>query len=79
VQYIHLFSMFRHKKEYSLINLDRIQTLIDSGRIDSSKPITVESLYKAGIKNLQDGVKILARVTSHFGVGNVTPSDTIVL
>ena len=53
---------FSHKKEFSLINLGRIQHLIDTGRIDASKPITLKTLYDAGIQNLQDGVKILAGV-----------------
>lgn len=44
------------------MNLGRIQHLIDTGRIDASKPITLKSLYDAGIENLQDGVKILAGV-----------------
>ena len=44
------------------MNLGRIQHLIDTGRIDSSKPITLKSLHDAGIQNLQDGVKILGGV-----------------
>jgi hypothetical protein len=52
----------RHKKDFSLINLGRIQHLIDTGRIDASKPITLKTLHDAGIQNLQDGVKILAGV-----------------
>lgn len=56
---------FSHRKEYSLINLGRIQHLIDTGRIDSNRPITLKSLYDAGIENLQDGVKILGGVSQH--------------
>ena len=44
------------------MNLGRIQHLIDTDRIDPSKPITLKTLYDAGIQNLQDGVKILAGV-----------------
>ena len=54
----------RLKKEFSLINLGRIQNLIDAGRLDPAKPITLKSLFDAGIENLQDGVKILASVSS---------------
>jgi hypothetical protein len=50
------------KKEFSLVNLGRIQNLIDAGRLDPSKPITLKSLFDAGIENLQDGIKILASV-----------------
>jgi hypothetical protein len=42
--------------------LGRIQHLINTGRIDASKPITLKTLHDAGIQNLQDGVKILAGV-----------------
>jgi hypothetical protein len=42
--------------------LGRIQHLIDTSRIDASKPITLKTLHDAGIQNLQDGVKILAGV-----------------
>ena len=43
------------------MNLDRIQQLIDTGRLDAARPITLQALHAAGIENLQDGVKILAR------------------
>jgi large subunit ribosomal protein L15 len=48
----------------SPINLDRIQSWIDQGRLDPSKPITMKELQKSrclhGVK--RNGVKLLARV-----------------
>ena len=57
-----LIPLCRYTKEFSLVNLGRIQNLIDTGRIDPARPITLKSLYDAGIQNLQDGVKILGGV-----------------
>lgn len=52
------------KVEMSPINLDRIQSWIDQGRLDPSKPITIKDLHKSrclhGVK--RHGVKLLARV-----------------
>ncbi|CAI6332237.1 unnamed protein product [Periconia digitata] len=51
------------KVEMSPINLDRIQSWIDQGRIDASKPITIKELHKSrclhGVK--RHGVKLLGR------------------
>ena len=48
----------------SPINLDRIQSWIDQGRLDPKKPITMKELAKSrclhGVK--RHGVKLLARV-----------------
>jgi len=48
----------------SPINLDRIQSWIDQGRLDPSKPITMKELNDSrclhGVK--RDGVKLLGRV-----------------
>lgn len=42
------------------VNLGRVQTAIDKGRLDASKPVTVEALVAAGVINrAQDGVRIL--------------------
>lgn len=50
--------------EMSPINLDRIQSWIDQGRLDPTKPITMKELAKSrclhGVK--RHGVKLLARV-----------------
>lgn len=46
----------------SPINLDRIQSWIDQGRLDPTKPITVRELAKSRcLHGVKDGVKLLAR------------------
>ncbi|RKF78863.1 54S ribosomal protein L10, mitochondrial [Golovinomyces cichoracearum] len=46
----------------SRVNLDRIQSWIDQGRIDPSKPITIKELVETRcIHGIKDGVKLLAR------------------
>ncbi|KAH7380514.1 ribosomal protein L18e/L15P [Phaeosphaeria sp. MPI-PUGE-AT-0046c] len=56
------------KVEMSPINLDRIQSWIDQGRLDASKPITAKELHKSrclhGVK--RHGVKLLARKPEHL-------------
>ncbi|KHJ32574.1 putative 50s ribosomal subunit protein l15 [Erysiphe necator] len=48
--------------EMSVVNLDRIQSWINQGRIDPSKPITINELVKTRcIHGIKDGVKLLAR------------------
>lgn len=55
--------MTRFSPELSLVNLDRIQSWIDQGRLDPTIPITVKELVESrcihGVK--KDGVKVLAR------------------
>lgn len=44
------------------MNLDRLQTWIDQGRIDPRRPITVKELADSRCAtNIKDGVKLLAR------------------
>jgi len=46
----------------SPINLDRIQSWIDQGRLDPAKPITLKELVESRcIHGIKDGVKLLAR------------------
>lgn len=56
--------------EMSAINLDRIQSWIDQGRLDPTKPITMKELAKSrclhGVK--RHGVKLLARVSRPIAV-----------
>jgi large subunit ribosomal protein L15 len=45
---------------YNEVNLGRIQSAIDAGKLNPAEPITVESLMKAGVvTRRRDGVKIL--------------------
>ena len=47
-------------KDYNEVNLGRIQTAIDAGKLDATKPVTVEALVAAGVLSKpRDGVRIL--------------------
>lgn len=44
------------------LNLGKVQEAIDSGKIDVTQPVTVETLIAAGVLNrARDGVKILGK------------------
>ncbi|MDD4616472.1 MAG: 50S ribosomal protein L15 [Alphaproteobacteria bacterium] len=47
-------------KEYSAVNLVRLQQAVDAGRLDAQKPITSESLIASGVAaKARDGVRII--------------------
>jgi len=47
-------------KDYNEVNLGRIQTAIDAGKLDAAQPVTVEALVAAGVLSKpRDGVRIL--------------------
>lgn len=47
-------------KDYNEVNLGRIQTAIDAGKLDAGKPVTVEALVAAGVLSKpRDGVRVL--------------------
>src|SRR6202795_520358 len=47
-------------KTYSEVNLGRIQTAIDDGRLGGKKPIAIAALKEAGlIRRPKDGVRLL--------------------
>lgn len=49
--------------DMSKVNLDKIQSWIDQGRLDPSKPITIKELTSSRcLHGVKDGVKLLARV-----------------
>ena len=63
------------------VNLGRIQTALDAGKLDASKPVTAEALVAAGvIARARDGVKILGagelKAAVHFEVHGVSKSAT---
>ena len=58
------FDGLRTRKEYRGVNLDKIQYYIDIGRLDPSHPITMKSLFDAGMSPRRNGFKILATVFS---------------
>jgi large subunit ribosomal protein L15 len=45
---------------YVEVNLDRVQTAVDAGKLDANAPVTVEALIAAGVvRRALDGVKLL--------------------
>ena len=61
--------------EMSPINVNRIQSWIDAGRLDPSQPITLKELSKSRcLHGIKDGVKLLAR-----GASDVTTPINIVV
>jgi len=49
------------RKNFNAVNIERIQTAIDAGRLDAGQTITVDALLKAGvIRRVKDGVRLLA-------------------
>ena len=49
-------------KDFTEVNLGRIQAAIDAGKLDGKKPITAEALHEAGlIRRAKDGVRLLGK------------------
>ncbi|MDR3449446.1 MAG: 50S ribosomal protein L15 [Alphaproteobacteria bacterium] len=49
-------------KDYAAVNLGRLQTAIDDGRVDIKKPITSESLIACGVAcKARDGVRLIGK------------------
>ncbi len=49
-----------HRRHFAEVNLGRIQTAVDAGRLDTSGPVTAAVLLKAGIiRRVRDGVRVL--------------------
>lgn len=60
----------------SFVNVDRIQMWIDKGRLDPSKPITLNELVKSRcIHGIKDGIKLMGNVWEHHvnKVARLTP------
>ena len=50
------------RKNYVEVNLGRLQTAIDAGKLDASKPVDIATLLGAGvISKPRDGIRILAK------------------
>ena len=50
------------RKEYTEVNLGRLQVAIDAGKLDISKHIDVAALIAAGVvSKVRDGIRILAK------------------
>ena len=51
-----------HGTHPEIVNLGRLQTAVDRGRVDSQKPVTISILQEAGlIGRARDGVRLLAK------------------
>src|SRR5271169_7098003 len=49
-------------RDLNEVNLGRVQSAIDAGRLNASEPITIEALVAAGVvSRSRDGVKILGK------------------
>lgn len=46
------------EKPLQEVKLDRIQLLIDSGRLDASKPLTMKHLWDAGVRPIKHGLLV---------------------
>lgn len=50
------------RKNYVEVNLGRLQTAVDAGKLDASKPVNAEALIAAGVIGKEkDGVRVLAK------------------
>ncbi|HJM50485.1 MAG TPA: 50S ribosomal protein L15 [Alphaproteobacteria bacterium] len=50
------------RKEFAEVNIGRLQTAIDAGKLDAAKPVTMALLCQAGlVTQLRDGVRLLAK------------------
>ena len=46
--------------DYNEVNLGRLQQAVEAGKLDVSKPVTIEALIEAGVcAKARDGVKVL--------------------
>jgi large subunit ribosomal protein L15 len=45
---------------YAIVNLDRVQTAVDAGKLDPNATVTAEALVSSGIvRRAKDGIKLL--------------------
>jgi large subunit ribosomal protein L15 len=50
------------RKDFAIVNLDRLQAAIDAGKLDPKKPVDAAALQSAGVvKKTHDGVRLLAK------------------
>ncbi len=51
-----------NRKEYSVVNLDRIEKFVEAGKIDPSQPVDEDALVASGlVRRKRDGVRLLGR------------------
>jgi large subunit ribosomal protein L15 len=62
-----IYITFRFKNNYSYVNLNTIQRMIDQGRIDNSQKITQKTLIESkAVRHAKEGIKILAKGAEYF-------------
>jgi large subunit ribosomal protein L15 len=66
-------------RDLNEVNLGRVQTAIDAGKLDAGQPITVAALVQAGVcAHARDGVKLLGKgelkAAAHFEVFGASKS-----
>ncbi len=50
------------RKKFAAVNIGSLQRAVDTGRLDTSKPVTEEAVQAAGlVKKRRDGVRLLAK------------------
>ena len=54
------FTNAKFRKDYNVVSLARLEQAVEAGRLDATKPVTVEALIEAGVvRRAKDGVRIL--------------------
>jgi large subunit ribosomal protein L15 len=55
---------FRFSRNLTQLNLDRLQSWVDQGRLNPNRPITMLELKSSGcIRSVRDGIKLLGGVS----------------
>ena len=61
------FNNGKFRKVYEVVNLNKLQVWIDSGRIDPNQKITMKTMKESGlVRRIKQGVKLLADGKSFF-------------
>jgi large subunit ribosomal protein L15 len=68
-------------RDLNEVNIGRVQSAIDAGKLDAAKPVTAEALVTAGVcARARDGVKLLGKgelkAAVHFEVFGASKSAT---
>ena len=62
----------RTAKDYKPLNLGQLQYLIERGRLDATKPISMYHIHKAGgFGTIKHGIKLLGNVSQYLGFRNI--------
>ena len=69
------------RTHYAAVNLERIQTAVDAGKLEAGATVNAEALVKAGVvRRAKDGIKLLGngelKAAVHFEVFGASKSAT---